>query len=784
MAEPGGVVATDAQSYQNPQLRILRVRVIKAIDLAKKDIFGLSDPYCKIHLLNGHGLDSIIDTMRTMTIKKTLTPTWDQVFDLRVNQANHKLLFEVFDENRLTRDDFLGQVDMPLSNIPTIQENMDIIPKEYNLNPRSSRSRVKGSLKLVLYFRQDESTTINAADLQEDDVFLGNEEPSTGTRALDIIQLPGSPRRVTVTMPDVEEPSAPEQLPVLPEGWGERQDANGRTYYINHVTRTTSWTRPTMSPITEDHSVSSPMSIASPLSPIPRSKGNIFTLRRHLSVENDTADTSSDQEVAELEPLPPGWAMQYTTSGRPFFIDHSTQGTTWRDPRYSEESPSGRSPEMPAPAILKEDLGPLPSGWEERLFSDGRVFYIDHNTHSTQWEDPRLITESKPTQAVPYSRSYKKKYDFFRSQLKRPKNVPNKYDINVRRDHVLEDSFLAVYNAPNADYLRTRPWVIFDGEVGLDYGGVQREWFYLLSKEVFNPYYGLFEYSANDTYTLQINPNSGLCNEEHLKYFKFIGRVAGMAVYHGKLLDAFFIRPFYKMMLAKKIDLVDMESVDSEYYNSLKWILDNDAEDLDLTFSVDEEFLGKVQVVELKKGGANIKLTNQNKTEYIRLIIDWRFINRVEKQMKKFMEGFNELVPQQLLKMFDERELELLMCGVAVVDIDDWRKNTIYRGEYHDQHTIIQWFWKGVKSFGLEDRACLLQFVTGTSRVPMNGFAELYGSNGPQKFTIEPWGTAHSLPRAHTCFNRLDLPKFHSYYELKEKLKLAIYNTEGFDGVD
>ncbi|CAB4044032.1 E3 ubiquitin- ligase NEDD4-like, partial [Paramuricea clavata] len=117
------------------------------------------------------------------------------------------------------------------------------------------------------------------------------------------------------------------------------------------------------------------------------------------------------------------------------------------------------------------------------------------------------------------------------------KNVPNKYDINVRRETVLEDSFRAITNAPSADYLKTRPWVIFDGEVGLDYGGVQREWFYLLSKEVFNPYYGLFEYSANDTYTLQINPNSGLCNEEHLKYFKFIGRIAGMAVYHGKLLD-------------------------------------------------------------------------------------------------------------------------------------------------------------------------------------------------------------------------------------------------------
>ena len=105
------------------------------------------------------------------------------------------------------------------------------------------------------------------------------------------------------------------------------------------------------------------------------------------------------------------------------------------------------------------------------------------------------------------------------------------------------------------DILKTKLWIEFDNEVGLDYGGLAREWFYLLSKDMFNPYYGLFEYSATDNYTLQINPYSGMCNEEHLSYFKFIGRIAGMAVYHGKLLDGFFIRPFYKMMLGKLITL-------------------------------------------------------------------------------------------------------------------------------------------------------------------------------------------------------------------------------------
>ena len=70
--------------------------------------------------------------------------------------------------------------------------------------------------------------------------------------------------------------------------------------------------------------------------------------------------------------------------------------------------------------------------------------------------------------------------------------------------------------------------------------------------------------------------------------------------------------------------------------------------------------------------------------------------------------------------------------------------------------------------------------MTGTSRVPMNGFKELYGSNGPQLFTIEKWGNPNSYPRAHTCFNRLDLPPYKSYDQLAEKLTMAIEETEGF----
>lgn len=802
-ASIGPPVVHGLKPSRDSSLKIVRVVVIKGTDLAKKDIFGLSDPYCKIKLFQGDREYGEIDSVVTDTIKKTLHPQWNEEFFFRVNQSVNRLLFEVFDENRITRDDFLGEVELRLFSLPTEGPNVTIHAGYHMLKPRSSKSRVSGNLQLRLSFLSPDDAPqtgtsverIPVADTASNLAFVENHypvpssPPRPNAAALSVIDepAPSSPMQVESLSGD-EEPSRATTRPQepLPSGWEERQDANGRTFFIDHSTRTTSWVRPTgQSNTTHQHEIQENDA---------RRERN-FRIRRHLSIDGSAASSTentgtSNQASPEAEELlPPGWAMQRAPNGRMFFIDHNSKKTTWRDPRIhhhpSLSSSPSMSPEIGRSARLSHaDLGPLPDGWEERVHTDGRVFYIDHETKSTQWDDPRIQINNKPSQAVPYSRDFKRKCDYFRSKLKRPVNVPNKYEIHVRRNNLLLDSYRGVSPVSNPELLKTRLWIVFDGETGLDYGGVQREWFYLLSKEVFNPYYGLFEYSASDNYTLQINPNSGMCNEDHLFYFKFIGRLAGMAVYHGKLLDAFFIRPFYKMMLGKPITRIDMESVDSEYYNSLNWILENDPEDLDLTFSVDEELFGQVTLKDLKPRGSEIKVTNANKREYINLVIKWRFVSSVEDQMKKFMEGFSELIPHNLIQIFDERELELLMCGLGEIDINDWRKHTNYRGEYGDKHQVIVWFWKALSSFDLETRARLLQFVTGTSRVPMNGFAELYGSNGPQRFTIEPWGTPHSLPRAHTCFNRLDLPRYRTYYELREKLRLAIENTQGFEGVD
>ncbi|XP_067232568.1 E3 ubiquitin-protein ligase NEDD4-like isoform X12 [Chanodichthys erythropterus] len=781
-----------------------------------------------------------------------------------------------------TRDDFLGQVDVPLTHLPTEDPAMErpYTFKDFLLRPRSHKSRVKGYLRLKMaYLPKNGGHEEESSEMREE---------AEGWEVSDSTD-PGSQR--------------PQQLlPPLPPGWEEKVDNLGRTYYVNHNNRTTQWKRPSSvdvvsetendnhlrqinqeahrvfrsrrhisedleneqldirdiddswEPISEEdptlmtdvlnHSLSGPSSLAMPLSSTPEFSDEISlrlslapdtngeipgpssAVQSHLSsrlrsssmtdgvsdqtqpptptgannapIRRAVKDTFSNPQSPQPSPysspksqhkanqsfLPPGWEMRIAPNGRPFFIDHNSRTTTWEDPRLKYPV------HMRTKASLDPgDLGPLPNlpeepGWEERVHADGRTFYIDHNTKKTQWEDPRLQSPAITGPAVPYSREFKQKYDYFRKKLKKPADIPNRFEMKLHRNNIFEESYRRIMSLKRPDSLKARLWIEFESEKGLDYGGVAREWFFLLSKEMFNPYYGLFEYSATDNYTLQINPNSGLCNEDHLSYFKFIGRVAGMAVYHGKLLDGFFIRPFYKMMLGKQITLNDMESVDSEYYNSLKWILENDPTELDLRFCIDEDNFGQTYQVDLKPSGSDMVVTNDNKKEYIDLVIQWRFVNRVQKQMNAFLEGFTELIPIDLIKIFDENELELLMCGLGDVDVNDWRQHTVYKNGYCPNHPVIQWFWKAVLLMDAEKRIRLLQFVTGTSRVPMNGFAELYGSNGPQLFTIEQWGTPDKLPRAHTCFNRLDLPTYETFEDLREKLLMAVENAQGFEGVD
>ncbi|KAG9478699.1 hypothetical protein GDO78_012386 [Eleutherodactylus coqui] len=436
----------------------------------------------------------------------------------------------------------------------------------------------------------------------------------------------------------------------LPPGWERRVDDRGRVYYVDHNTRTTTWQRPTMESVRNFEQWQSQRNQLQ--GAMQQFNQRYLYSASMLSAENDP-----------LGPLPPGWERRVDSTDRVYFVNHNTKTTQWEDPRTQ--------------GLQNED--PLPEGWEIRYTREGVKYFVDHNTKTTTFNDPRTGKSSvtKGPQ-IAYERSFRWKLAHFR-YLCQSNALPSHVKITVSRQTLFEDSFQQIMALKPYD-LRRRLYVMFRGEEGLDYGGLAREWFFLLSHEVLNPMYCLFEYAGKSNYCLQINPASTI-NPDHLSYFCFIGRFIAMV--------------------------------------------------------------------------------------------------RVEEQTKAFLDGFNAVVPLQWLQYFDEKELEVMLCGMQEVDLSDWQRNTVYRHYTRNSKQII-WFWQFVKEMDNEVRLRLLQFVTGTCRLPLGGFAELMGSNGPQKFCIEKVGKETWLPRSHTCFNRLDLPPYKSYEQLKEKLLFAIEETEGF----
>ncbi|ORY22745.1 hypothetical protein LY90DRAFT_675786 [Neocallimastix californiae] len=346
--------------------------------------------------------------------------------------------------------------------------------------------------------------------------------------------------------------------------------------------------------------------------------------------------------------------------------------------------------------------------------------------------------------------------------------------IAVRRQYVFEDSFHKLQGKTGNEIKYSKLNVRFVEEEGVDVGGVTREWFSALARQMFNPDYALFKPSAQDRVTYQPNRNSWI-NPDHLSFFKFVGRIIGKAIYDGRALDCYFTRSFYKHILNIDVDYKDIEAIDPEYFKSIEWILHNDITDvLDLTFSLEIDEFGKKSVIDLKPNGRNIPVTEENKVEYVKLVTEQRLTVAIKQQIEAFLDGFHDIIPHSLISIFNEQELELLISGLPEIDIDDWKNNTVYEN-YSSSSPQVQWFWRAVRSFTQEERAKLIQFTTGTSKVPLEGFSNLQGVNGIQKFQIhKDFGSIERLPSAHTCFNQLDIPAYESYEHLRKALLLAI----------
>lgn len=278
----------------------------------------------------------------------------------------------------------------------------------------------------------------------------------------------------------------------LPAGWERREDNLGRTYYVDHNTRTTTWTRPSAN--YNEHAQRSQREAnmqlerqahQSRMLPEDRTGASSPNLQENQQQPQTPPSGGSANAVSMMATgattagtgeLPPGWEQRVTPEGRPYFVDHNTRTTTWVDPRrqqyirmYGGQNANGNNTTIQQQPVSQ--LGPLPSGWEMRLTNTARVYFVDHNTKTTTWDDPRL--PSSLDQGVPqYKRDFRRKLIYFRSQPAL-RIMSGQCHVKVRRNNIFEDSYAEIMRQSASD-LKKRLMIKFDGEDGLDYGGLSR----------------------------------------------------------------------------------------------------------------------------------------------------------------------------------------------------------------------------------------------------------------------------------------------------------------------
>uniref|UniRef100_A0A7M4EYE5 Ubiquitin-protein ligase E3A n=1 Tax=Crocodylus porosus TaxID=8502 RepID=A0A7M4EYE5_CROPO len=380
--------------------------------------------------------------------------------------------------------------------------------------------------------------------------------------------------------------------------------------------------------------------------------------------------------------------------------------------------------------------------------------------------------------------------------------------LKVRRDHIIDDALvrLEMIAMENPADLKKQLYVEFEGEQGVDEGGVSKEFFQLVVEEIFNPDIGMFTYDES-TKLFWFNPSSF----ETEGQFTLIGIVLGLAIYNNCILDVHFPMVVYRKLMGKKgtfrdladshpnIHLARGRSLISErgvqilwgiityntihfsqvLYQSLRDLLEYEGsveDDMMITFQISHtDLFGNPMMHDLKENGDKIPITNENRKEFVNLYADYILNKSVEKQFKAFRRGFHMVTNESPLKyLFRPEEIELLICGSRNLDFQALEETTEYDGGYTRDSLIIREFWEIVHSFTDEQKRLFLQFTTGTDRAPVGGLGKLkmiIAKNGPD---------TERLPTSHTCFNVLLLPEYSSKEKLKERLLKAITYAKGF----
>jgi len=357
------------------------------------------------------------------------------------------------------------------------------------------------------------------------------------------------------------------------------------------------------------------------------------------------------------------------------------------------------------------------------------------------------------------------------------RNIPvNPYfSIQIRRDHLIKDSLDQIQLAlKNGIDMKKRLNVKFIGEAGVDAGGLRKEWLFLLVKELFEPKYGMFKFDEI----------SGLCwfsptSFENENQYKLLGIIIGLAIYNNIILDIRLPLACYKRLLNYNCNLEDLREIHPQLAKSFDEMLKYEKNDMEEVFCMNfvatySEF-GKVVQVPLIDDGENTLINRVNRRDYIDRYIAWFFVESVDKKFEAFKEGFNLLCSGNLLSLCRPEEIQSMILGEEEIDIDRLRGITTYKKCDADTQ-VVKWFWEIVGQYNEEMKKKLMIFVTGSDRICPTGIEDM-------KFTITFYENEigkEYLPQTHTCFNEILLFNYVSKESLDDKLRKAMYYSEGF----
>ena len=328
-----------------------------------------------------------------------------------------------------------------------------------------------------------------------------------------------------------------------------------------------------------------------------------------------------------------------------------------------------------------------------------------------------------------------------------------------------------------------RDWKIdFIGEISYDVGGILREFFTNIFQVLEGENLKLFIKSDSNEFSYILNPFL-LHNKENDKYLKLVGILIAKALMQNVTINICLNKLIYKMILQEKIEFEDLAFIDTEFYTSIKNLKENIfltqdnsiVKELGFIYSFEmKDCYQHMHSFDLIENGRNISVEDLD--DYVKKRIDF-LIGIYYPFVQKIQEGLFSVISKEKLNIFTSNELELIINGRPFIDLEEWKLSTLYKGAYNENHQVIKWFWDILSTFTQKELSNLLLFATGASRVPLGGFEVLESNGGTiYKFTIECVNyrkNQKNFIKAHTCFNRIDVPCYPTKNELEEALRFV-----------